>query len=138
MLDGDSGSQSLSPCVSRRGTWPMPRNCRKLCPASCNCNQIARDTVTLVLDKGSAALANTLELDQAAIGWISALPWKNQAPVELRETETWSSCPSAAAHSRACAPPPKKMLVHGKEYLCVVKYSASFAVSNSTRRHLPR
>ena len=45
---------------------------------------MARDTVTLVLDKGSAALANTLELEQAGVGWISALPW-NQAPEGLRE-----------------------------------------------------
>ena len=37
-------------------------------------HQIARDSVTLVLDKGSAALANTLELEQAEVGWISALP----------------------------------------------------------------
>src|SRR6202050_4826056 len=34
-------------------------------------NQIAPQTVTLVLDKGSAALANTLELEQAGVGWIS-------------------------------------------------------------------
>jgi len=47
-------------------------------------NQIARDSVTLVLDKGTAALANTLELEQAGVGWISALPW-NQAPAELRD-----------------------------------------------------
>src|ERR1700692_4896816 len=45
-------------------------------------NQIARDSVTLVLDKGSAALTNTLELEKAGVGWISALPW-NQAPREL-------------------------------------------------------
>src|SRR5207302_1320892 len=45
---------------------------------------LVRDTVTLVIDKGSAALANTLELEQARIGWISALPW-NQAPQEFRE-----------------------------------------------------
>ena len=49
--------------------------------------QITRDSVTLVLDKGSAALANTLELEQAGVGWISALPW-NQAPAELRERDT--------------------------------------------------
>jgi hypothetical protein len=36
--------------------------------------QIARDTVTLVFDKGSAALANTVELQEAGVGWISALP----------------------------------------------------------------
>ena len=45
---------------------------------------IARDTVTLVLDKGSAALANTLELEKAGVDWISTLPW-NQAPAEFRE-----------------------------------------------------
>ena len=44
-------------------------------------NGIARDTVTLVIDKGSASLANTVELEQARVGWISALPW-NQAPTE--------------------------------------------------------
>ncbi|MFO0284304.1 MAG: transposase [Acidobacteriota bacterium] len=43
-----------------------------------------RDSVTLVLDKGSAALANTVALEQAGVGWISALPW-NQAPPSLRE-----------------------------------------------------
>jgi transposase len=88
-------------------------------------NQIARDTVTLVLDKGSAALANTLELDQAGVGWISALPW-NQAPAELRDrnVEQLPVCGSAQPGVRAAA---EKMLVHGKEYLCVVKYSASFA-----------
>src|SRR6266404_2764883 len=86
---------------------------------------IARDTVTLVLDKGSAALANTLELEQAGVGWISALPW-NQAPVELRErnTEALTALSSEQPGVRAAA---EKMLVHGQEYLCVVKYSASFA-----------
>jgi transposase len=88
-------------------------------------NQIDRNTVTLVLDKGSAALANTLELEQAGVGWISALPW-NQAPAELRErdTEQLEACSSDQPGVRATAEP---MLVHGKEYLCVVKYSASFA-----------
>jgi hypothetical protein len=33
--------------------------------------QIPRDTVTLVFEKGSAALANTVELQQAGVGWIS-------------------------------------------------------------------
>jgi transposase len=47
-------------------------------------SHIARDTVTLVFDKGSAALYNTLDLDQSGVGWISALPW-NQAPPEFRE-----------------------------------------------------
>lgn len=88
-------------------------------------HQIARDTVTLVLDKGSAALANTLELEQAGVGWISALPW-NQAPAEFRERdmENLLACSSAQPGVRAAAEP---MVVHGKQYLCVVKYSTSFA-----------
>jgi transposase len=88
-------------------------------------HQIARDSVTLVLDKGSAALANTVELDQAGVGWISALPW-NQAPAELRtrKLEQLSACSSAQPGVRAAA---EKLLVHGKEYLCVLKYSACFA-----------
>src|SRR5580704_11652052 len=88
-------------------------------------NQIARDTVTLVFDKGTAALANTVELEQARVGWISALPW-NQAPVELREraVEQLPPCSSQQPGVRAAG---EKVLVHGKEYFCVVKYSASFA-----------
>jgi transposase len=87
--------------------------------------QIARDTVTLVFDKGSAALANTVELQGAGVGWISALPW-NQAPAALREraVEQLPVCSSAQPGVRAAA---EKLLVHGQEYLCVVKYSASFA-----------
>jgi transposase len=88
-------------------------------------NQIARETVTLVLDKGSAALANTVALEEAGVGWISALPW-NQAPAELRSRalEELPPCSSAQPGVRAAA---EKTLVHGREYLCVVKYSASFA-----------
>ena len=86
---------------------------------------IGRDTVTLVLDKGSAALANTLELEQAGVGWISALPW-NQAPEELRErpVEQLSELSSNQPGVRAAA---ERLVMHGKEYLCVVKYSAPFA-----------
>ncbi len=88
-------------------------------------NQIGRETVTLVLDKGSAALANTVALAEAGVGWISALPW-NQAPAELRSRalEELPPCSSAQPGVRAAA---EKTLVHGREYLCVVKYSASFA-----------
>jgi transposase len=50
-------------------------------------NQIARDTVTLVFDKGTAALDNTVQLERAGLGWISALPW-NHAPAPLRERAT--------------------------------------------------
>jgi transposase len=88
-------------------------------------NQIARETVTLVLDKGSAALANTVQLAEVGVGWISALPW-NQAPAELRSraVEELPACSSAQPGVRAAA---EKTLAHGREYLCVVKYSASFA-----------
>src|SRR5437773_2043597 len=88
-------------------------------------NQIERQSVTLVFDKGTAALENTLRLEQAEVGWISALPW-NQAPRELREcaVEELPLCSSDQPGVRAAA---EKALVHGKEYLCVLKYSSSFA-----------
>jgi transposase len=88
-------------------------------------NQIARDTVTLVFDKGTAALDNTVQLQEAGVGWISALPW-NQAPAELREraTEELPPCSAEQPGVRAVA---EKLVVHGQEYLAVVKYSAPFA-----------
>ena len=88
-------------------------------------NQIPRETVTLVFDKGSAALINTVLLEESRLGWISALPW-SQAPAEIREraVEQIPACSSAQPGVRAFA---DKALVHGKQYLCVLKYSASFA-----------
>ena len=85
---------------------------------------IARETVTLVLDKGSAALANTLELEASGLGWIAALPW-DQAPVGLR---------SRPVAELACVPGEpglrvgsERTLVHGAEYLGVLRHSAGFA-----------
>src|SRR6266566_1377180 len=88
-------------------------------------NKQARDTVTLVFDKGTAALDNTVQLQEAGVGWISALPW-NQAPAELREraTEELPPCSAEQPGVRAVA---EKLLVHGQEYLAVLKYSAPFA-----------
>ena len=88
-------------------------------------NQIARDSVTIVFDKGSAALDNTVQLAEAGVGWISALPW-NQAPQELRERrlEQVPLCSAELPGVRALA---TKALVHGNEYHCVLKYSAAFA-----------
>jgi transposase len=86
-------------------------------------NQIAPDTVTLVLDKGSAALANTLELEQAGVGWISALPW-SQAPAALRSSQKLTPLSSQQPGVSAAA---ETTVVHGNEYRCVVKYSTSFA-----------
>ena len=88
-------------------------------------HHIARDTVTLVVDKGSAALANTLELEQSGIGWIAALPW-NQAPAEFRERAAEQLPPLSSAQPGVQAAA-ERMLVHGREYLCVLKYSAPFA-----------
>lgn len=88
--------------------------------------EIARESVTLVLDKGSAALANTVELERHGLGWISALPW-NQAPPELRERSERKLERLGAGHPgmRAAA---ERTLVHGAEYLCVVLHSATYAV----------
>jgi len=88
-------------------------------------NRIARQTVTLVFDKGAAALANTVELEQAQIGWITALPW-NQAPQALRQRpiEQLLACSSALPGAHVAG---EQLLVHGKPYWCVLKYSASFA-----------
>jgi transposase len=90
-----------------------------------NRNQIEPFTVTLVFDKGTAALDNTLLLKEAGLGWISALPW-NQAPLALRERdiETLPLCSSDQPGVRAVA---ERAIVHGDEYLCVLKYSSGFA-----------
>jgi transposase len=90
-----------------------------------NRNQIEPSTVTLVFDKGTAALDNTLLLKEAGLGWISALPW-NQAPVELRERdiENLPLCSSDQPGVHAFA---ERAIVHGDTYLCVLKYSSSFA-----------
>ncbi len=86
---------------------------------------IPPETVTLIFDKGTAALANTVLLEEAGLGWISALPW-NQAPAEFRQrpVEALPPCSSAPPGVRAAA---ENLLVHGKEYRCVLKYSATFA-----------
>jgi transposase len=86
---------------------------------------IPPETVTLVFDKGTAALANTVLLKEAGLGWVSALPW-NQAPMEFRQrpVEGLPACSSALPGVQAAA---EKLLVHGEEYLCVLKYSATFA-----------
>jgi len=87
-------------------------------------NQIPRDSVTLVFDKGPAALHNTLALQQSGLGWISALPW-NQAPPEFRATPLEKFQALSAQHPGVLAFA-EKLLVHGRERLCVMKYSASF------------
>ncbi len=86
---------------------------------------IARESVTLVMDKGSAALANTLELERQGLGWVAALPW-NQAPDPLRRrpAEELEAVGGEAGGVRAGA---ERAFVHGAERLCVVRHSANFA-----------
>ncbi len=86
---------------------------------------IAREEVTLVLDKGSAALDNTLELQQRGLGWVAALPW-NQAPAGLRATDEEELKPVGGTHPgvRTAA---QRCRVHGGESLCVVQHSTGFA-----------
>ena len=93
--------------------------------------RIDRETVTLVLDKGSAGLANTSELERRGLGWISALPW-NQAPPDLRELPESELERLGAGHPgmRAAA---KRTLIHGAEYQCVVMHSATYALEQVHR-----
>jgi transposase len=126
VLDGENGVSmchhvySGETSDSDEFSVALERICRML-----DENRIERESVTLVFDKGSASLPNTVELEQSRTGWISALPW-NQAPEELRsrEVEKLSLCSSNLPGVRAAA---EKIMVHGKEYLCVIKYSSSFA-----------
>ena len=87
-------------------------------------HQIARASITLVFDKGSAALYNTLALEESGLGWISALPW-NQAPPEFHETPLEKFLPLSSAQPGALTFP-QKVWAHGRERWCVLKYSASF------------
>ena len=124
ILDGDSG---LSLCHHLyRGNVAdaeeFPEALRRIVTLL-ERNRIAPETVTLVLDKGSAALANTLELEKAGVGWVSALPW-TQAPAALRSSQQLTPLSSREPGVSAAA---QIAVVHGTEYLCVVKYSASFA-----------
>ena len=120
LLDGERG---LSLChhvypgnVSDAAELPavLPRVARLLDEAA-----IPRDSVTLVFDKGTAALTNTIALREAGVGWVSALPW-NQAPLDLRTRpiETLPPCGSDHPGVRAAA---QRAIVHGDEYLCVLQ-----------------
>jgi transposase len=87
-------------------------------------NQMARDSITLVFDKGAASLYNTLALEESGLGWISALPW-NQAPAEFRQTPLEKFTPLSSEQPGVLAFR-QNVLVHGRERLGVLKYSASF------------
>ena len=86
---------------------------------------IARESVTLVLDKGSAALASTLELGRQRLDWVAPLPW-NQAPAAVRALPDAALRPVGGGQGgvRAAA---RRELVHGAERLCVLQHSSDFA-----------
>ncbi len=88
-------------------------------------HSIERESVTLVMDKGSASTVNTSMLEERGLGWISALPWK-QAPKELREMSIEELEPLGFAHPGVSAGSCME-LCHGREYLLVLKYSSCFA-----------
>jgi len=126
LLDGERG---LSLChhvypgnVSDAAELPavLPRVTRLLDEAA-----IPRDSVTLVFDKGTAALTNTVALEEAGIGWVSALPW-NQAPVDLR-TRALETVPLCGVDHPGVRAIGQRAVVHGGEYLCILQYSTAFA-----------
>ena len=86
---------------------------------------IGRGTVTVVMDKGNAALANTAELEQHGLNWVTALPW-NQAPEALRSRPAKKLEPLGGRHPGVSAFA-ERALVHGGDYLWVVSHSAGFA-----------
>ena len=81
VLDGEHGLE-LMPSRLSRETWPMwksfPRRLTRI-TRMLDQNQIARDTVTLVLDKGSAALANTVALGRGRRGLDLGLALESSA-----------------------------------------------------------
>ena len=85
---------------------------------------IPRASVTQTMDKGSAVLANTLDMERSGPGWVAALPW-NQAPPELRQRPLDVLPPVGPEHPglRALA---ERCLVHGTERRCVLQYSATY------------
>ena len=89
---------------------------------------IPRQSVTLVLDKGSAALDNTLALQDSGLGWIAALPW-NQAPPELRSRPLAEL--AAVPGEPGVRVGSQRTLTHGAEYLSVVRHSAGFAAEQN-------
>ena len=123
------GAHGLSLChhvypgnVSDRDELPacLERITRLLDGAS-----IPRESVTLVLDKGSAALANTLQLQASGLGWIAALPW-DQAPAALRSRPLGQLEP-LGGDEPGVSVAAERTLVHGAEYLGVVRHSEGFA-----------
>jgi len=140
VMDGDNG---LSLCHhvypgNRADAEELPEALSRM-GALLDRNQIVRDSVTLVLDKGSAALANTLELEKAGVGWILGIALETRRPRNCG-TGAWNSCLPAAVPNPASGRQQRSWSFMAKEYLCVLKYSACFASEqlNSTTAALTR
>ena len=74
---------------------------------------IPPETVTLVFDKGTAALANTRVVGRSGTGvdlGAALEPGSGGVPRSAR----WKRCPLAAAPSPGCAPPPRTCWCMGK------------------------
>jgi len=99
----------------------LPRIPRMLARVGIACN-----TLTLVMDKGSATLASSLELQRHGLHWVAALPW-NKAPqgLRMRPAGDLDSLQPRQPGVKACA---QKEIVHGAERQCALSHSASFAV----------
>src|SRR5208337_2353481 len=120
------------PRASSKKAWPKPWACNNsVVPhvgntaVSWQLNEKSTTSRSFWRVRSKLPLANTVLLKEAGVGWISALPW-NQAPAEFRQrpVEGLPACSSAQPGVQAAA---EKLLVHGEEYLCVLKYSATFA-----------
>ena len=85
---------------------------------------IPRSDVTLVFDKGSASMPNSLQLAESGIGWVAAVPW-NQASEEIRSLpeSTFSSCGPTLPGVRWAE---AEGLVQGQTRRCVVMHSSTF------------
>ena len=90
---------------------------------------IDRESVTLVMDKGSASTVNTAMLEDKGLGWVSALPW-TQVPKKLREVSVERLSPRGFAHPGVRAESARE-LCHGREYLVVLKHSSCFAAEQT-------
>jgi len=86
--------------------------------------QILRSDVTLVFDKGSASMLNSLELTDAGIGWVAAVPW-NQVPEEVRNMplDGFHSCGPELPGVRWAE---RNGLVQGQTRRCILMHSSTF------------
>src|SRR5881628_3442941 len=81
-------------------------------------------TTEVYTSVNTLSLHDALPIYESGMGWISALPW-NQAPKEFREIPL-DQLAALSSEQPGIQASQQKLLVHGKERLCVLKYSAPF------------